>query len=270
MIIDTLKILDTIPKIDTLYRDTVSKLIIQTDTFDWDKLIDVIIAALCASIFTLFFRIIYEKYVDNKRRRTIEDNMNSKIITQTTLCKLLPGKSIANMKQLLGQPLIHRDGSLDIYEWAEDLRNPKFAANLEKKKTLQCYIYKFKNINIKITSVDDKTIDSLTIVPHLKQQVDITDLIKDELILNKSKFKFDNTNFDFKVTSIIDYLIIVRVTRLSPLNRNYSFFFIDYEESKKYYESDNVDDLKGAIINGVCITDYGNNEIHYIFDSELV
>lgn len=229
---------------------------------------------LLGAILTLGGRWVIELIRDKRRKSKIEDNMNNKIITATTLCKLTPGKSIDIMKQLLGEPLVYREDDFDLQKYTQDPDYAPFVGEIQPPENiLKSYTYKFKNTSVKITSYDNKRINSLTIIPHHKQKLDISDIFFDDMILNKTKFTKKLSEWygiNAMYTSTRDYFAFAKIGLSNPHYKYFTFFFDDSESLGKYANSKDIKDLIGLTINGICITSFATEEIYYIFIPEIL
>jgi len=209
-------------------------------------------------IITIGGRWLIELIRDKRKGRTIEDNIGGKVVESKILKKLLPGTTISNMKELLGEPLKHH---------LEDWSILKKGANEDVKTN--SYIYVLKNAALKITTKDNLKIDTLTIIPAFKKKINISDITLFKIKLGKTKFTKEITDLANKYggyQSVRQFVKCLRISIPNPIYKNFTFFFYDGETHIK----GDYSKLIGATIDGVCITNMGDDEdSFYIFDYEL-
>lgn len=229
--------------------------------------------AVAGGIVSQIIRWVIEHFRDKNKEKKIDDKMSKKVITSAILIKVMPGKSISMMKELLGEPLVYREEDFELYSYSKEMTDKDNTGSIDdfgKPPVTYSYLYKFKNSRIKVTSTDDKIINSLTIIPNHNEKIDISDLVWDKMTLNKTVFSKELAewyNFDFMFTTARDFLAMVKISLGNPLYKHYTFFFYG-DEVSKYQKSKDYKDLIGSKINGVCITGFGTDDIYHIFDLE--
>lgn len=212
----------------------------------------------------------------DKRKRLISFPNTERIIDKTIFEKLSPGRSVELMKTVLGTP----DKSYEDYEpifkeyreEEEGLLIQEFDTETDKefheetKYKTRAYFYDFKNAQVKITSKDRETIDSLAV--EIKEgTIDVSDLLlgwiqeeseNDEKFLlgkaNVSKGLVDISRSEY-VFSRYDHVFILSVYTAAPLYTHYSYFgYPNYKEGIEI-SKDNAESFIGGTITGVCLHD---------------
>lgn len=228
---------------------------------------------VAGGIVSQLIRWIAEHFRDKYKEIKIDTKMSKKVISSSILVKVMPGRSISIMKELIGEPLEYRNEDFDLFSYKKESENEVFTPNIDhsgKQQTFSSYLYKFKNSRIKITSLDDKSINSLTIIPNHDEKLDISDLIWHKVILNKTVFSNELAVwhvFDFMFMTARDFLAMVKISLGNPLYKHFTFFFYG-EEVATYRKSKDYKDLIGSKINGICITDFATDDVFHIFDLE--
>jgi hypothetical protein len=86
-----------------------------------------------------------------RQGRVVRHPNAEKIISESIYYDLSPGKTVQLMKEMLGVPTKY--SRLDFPVFSED------------EAETQSYLYMFKNAFVKITSRDNESIDTLTVLP---------------------------------------------------------------------------------------------------------
>jgi hypothetical protein len=92
------------------------------------------------------------KAAENKRlasEKIIKHQHRDRVITDDIFIDLAPRKSIALMKELLGAPKIYSGVDFPIFS--------------DDERQTHSYLYVFSNGMVKVTSVNNETIDTLTV-----------------------------------------------------------------------------------------------------------
>ncbi len=218
----------------------------------------------------LFFR---ERSKDRKQLLITFPN-SARIIDKTVFEKLSPGRSVELMKTALGTPdktYLESDPIFEEYrEEEQGLLVRQFNSEEEREKyeeskyEITAYFYDLKNAQIKVTSKDKMTIDSLAV--EVKEgTVDASDLPlgwiqaedekRENLLLGKTKVTKDlveSSRLEY-VFSRYDNIFVLSIFTAAPLYTHYSYF--GYPEHKEDIEvsKDNPESFIGGTITGVCL-----------------
>lgn len=206
------------------------------------------------------FQQIYQNRKEKKSNALIKSNHLDKIIDKNILNTLKPEANIGIMHNLLGVPL--RVFKKDDFVFSE------------KSIRTNSFLYSFKNTNIKITSEDNQSIDSITLISNDKI-FDISNLISEfglnsgvlnkarvnqELINNsRSTFIEAREDYSFAFTYSIAKPFYLDVTLFGPCEKNFH----------EYFETQDPNNFLNGIINGVCIAKYMSEKSFYIYQYEL-
>jgi hypothetical protein len=201
---------------------------------------------------------------EKKHRETVKDEMNDKVVTQKNILKLLPGKTVNNMKSMLGEPLIYNLYDFNVHEMATGF--------VEDNDNTHAYLYRFKNVDLKITSKNNVSIDSLTIMPRDNNKVELSDLFLDKMVINESRLGISMEQLVLKhslITNMIHRFAYVQIYYGSPIFKNLTCFFIDNDTVEPYTMKKDVQQLLNKKIEGVCISSSMNNHAYYIYPNEF-
>ena len=242
---------------------------------------EILIALISSVVSGLAVWLIQQAYTNKRERRreeadrTIKSLNDNRVVSDDIFETLAPGRSIELMKEMLGVPDIFRRRDAPLFvdmlllpDGEEDLAEDK----LDKSIDTHSYIYMFKNAHVKITSRDNVSIDSLTVMSEDKS------LSADSLLLPEG---IESAGFgDLKVTSdLTDAIMYHRYIRTMkdsffamnaptgpPMHQHLTFFGYS-EKSNEYEETNDPKILIGAHIEGVCIS-ANLGDVYYIYDYE--
>lgn len=205
---------------------------------------------------------IIQEYRYKMQRVTIEDIYSKKLLTSDIINKLMPGYSISKMKELLGNPSILKSDP-DWLVFDEDI-------NIKTNS----YIYLLKNYIVKINSLDNIKIDSITIKykHNTNNYIDISPLLLDSFNIKIGKSKVTNEIIklaqNFKaLRTIKENCGVIQFTLPNPIYKTFTFFIYS-DKLMEFIESNNIEYLLDGIIIAVCISDDKVNS-YFIFDYEL-
>jgi hypothetical protein len=122
------------------------------------KLEDIITGVVSGAIGGLIVWALQQWYLNRREnKKQSEENIIKarhleKIITDNIIWSLRPGANIELMKELLGVATKQSNSDWPIFE--------------ENMKETHSYLYSFKNAYLKITSANNRAIDSITLLPH--------------------------------------------------------------------------------------------------------
>lgn len=182
-----------------------------------------------------------------------------RIITESIISVLRPGSNIELMRELLGVPTAQSNSDWLIFK--------------EEEKNTNSYLYIFKNAYVKITSEDNKTIDSFTIFPHdnsFKIDEFVFPCNTKSNALNEMKVCKDliksATNHTF-IHTTIDASFAIEIYIPNPLYQYYTYFGYGPDNSFKYHESKDPNLFIGGTVNGLCISN-SEGDAHFIYCME--
>ena len=225
---------------------------------------DIVIALISSVVSGVAVWLISQAYNDWRERRrekaskTIKSLNDDKTVSDDIFWTLGPGRSVALMKQMLGVQ--------DIFRRAD---NPIFS---DQQVTTHSYFYMFKNAHVKITSRDNESIDSITVIPMDESLSADTLLIPEEVRPTKfGQLKVwpelaASPYHHMYISTIKDSSFALEETIGPPTNLHYTFFGYS-DRSNEYEESGDPKVFVGSVINGVCVS-ASSEDIYYIYDYE--
>lgn len=222
---------------------------------------EIVIAIASSAVGGILVWVIQQFYLNRRERkrenaqRRIRASHSDKVITDDIFMDLGPGKSIALMKEMLGAP--HK---------FKRIENPVFS---EGDTETNSYLYFFNNSIVKLTSKDNETIDTLTVFPDERLSVEglffpCTDR---SYQFNKVKVCRELINEHTYISTIRDASFAVRYGVAAPHYLSFTYFG-SVEDLWAYRESNNPDLLIGGVIEGVCVSQQGEDAF-FIYDYEL-
>jgi len=182
-----------------------------------------------------------------------------KILDKSTLYSLKPEMNIETVKETLGKAII---------EFTED--DPVFKETVCKTNS---FIYIFKNANVKITSKDNKKIDTITVFPTDKKfdfENYANHLNLKSYIFNKARVN-DSLISESKHTFLAarhDYSFAFKYSLANSFYLQITLFGHFEKDWEIYFKDKNPDIFLNCTINGICISGY-NEETYYIYQYEL-
>lgn len=212
--------------------------------------------------------ILIERYYISKKeliqKSTIIHESTDKILEGKNLEKLSPGTTIGNMKSMLGEPFKYKD---EDWSLLKDMNNDRISTHV--------YLYNLKNCQLKVTSKNNISIDTVTVLAKYPNEIDLSDVfLGNELILGKSTINDEiikNASKHRERRTMKDVVGIVETFIASPLYKTVTYFTDDVEKVFRYIEGNDVENLRKAIISGVCISKYmDDSDSFYIFMYELI
>ena len=224
---------------------------------------EILIALLSSILGGVVVWIVQQIYLnrrENKRlasEKIIKHEHRDRVITDDIFIDLAPRKSIALMKELLGAPKIY--SRVDFPVFSDDERQT------------HSYIYLFSNGMVKITSIDDETIDTLTVFGD--SSLSVEGLF---FPCEAKSYKFEEVNVcaelieEGEVTSLHtmrDSSFAIKYTVGPPIALSITCF----GHSDKVWEYRKLQDSRrfiGEAIEGVCVSQQGEDAF-FIYDSEL-
>lgn len=224
-----------------------------------DLAINIIVGTL-SGFLGAFILYLIQEYRVKKNKLIISDFEDERIIDRDVIEKLTPGFSIEKAKTVLGAPLIHRKMDTTIFE-----------VDVETNS----YIYNFKNSLLKITSQDNIKIDTTTILLKYKSKDIIKfipsifdDDVKPFGKCKAEKFILDLVRNHTSLRTMKDASCGIEVFIPNPLYKNFTYFCEYSKHLENYYNSNDINDLLGAVIIGVCLSDEEKMSF-YIYENEL-
>jgi len=199
-----------------------------------------------------------------ERRRTrqgrVVRNPNAeKLVSENLFHDLSPGTTIALMRQMLGVP--NNYARLDFPVFSED------------EAETHSYLYIFQNAFVKITSRDNETISTLTVLP-LEDSFPMSSLLLPDDVTAKKFRDFIVTpqlvEYEYNhtyISTLRDSAFAIEFLTGAPTHLHYVFF--GYGGSREEYENANGPKVFiGQKVNGLCIS--STEEAYYIYDNELL
>lgn len=201
-----------------------------------------------------------------RQGRVVRDPNAEKLVSQNLYHELSPGKTIELMKQMLGVPNNYSRLDFPVFSEAEAETNPQ-------AEETHSYLYLFKNAFVKITSRDNETISTLTVLP-LEDSFPMSSLLLPDDVTAQRFRDFTVTpqlvehewNHTY-ISTLRDSAFAIEFLTGAPTHLHYVFF--GYGGSKEQYENAKSPKvLIGQKINGLCIS--STEEAYYIYDNELL
>jgi hypothetical protein len=195
-------------------------------------------------------------YLKKVEQKTISGKNLEKIISDDIFEQLRPGRTVEKMREILGVP--------------NKLLTLDYPIYSENEKQTNSYIYMFQNANVKITSVDNKEIDSITILGYDNSlAIDYEPLSQSNCQLNVATIPIElaESPEHLPIRTRLDQSFAISIPSYPP-EYIYLTYFGYGENVHKYYESNNPKFLVGEIIDGFCMS-HTSKEVFYIYDFEL-
>lgn len=207
---------------------------------------------------------VIQQYYLNRREKerleslqVIKSSHSDKIITTEIFFDLAPGKSIELMKQMLGAP--RTCGRLDAPVFSND------------SVETHSYLYFFQNGMLKITSVDNEVIDTLTVFGDSRLSVEKLFYPVESPTYSLGEVKVCAELVAAGEVSIIasmrDSSFAIRYTVPAPIYLSYTYFG-GSDKVWDFRKSNDATVFIGETIEGVCISRQ-SQEAYFISDSEL-
>ena len=229
------------------------------------KLDDIITGIISGTFGGLIVWGLQQWYLNRKENKKSDEDKIVKpkhlerVITDSIISNLQPGTNIELMRELLGVPTKQSNSDWPVFK--------------EEAKTTNSYLYILKNAYIKITSEDNKTIDSFTLFPSdntFKINEFVFPCDTNENILNEMKVCKEliesATNHTF-INTRIDASFAIEIYIPNPLYQNYTYFGYGPDNSFEYHKSKDPNLFIGGTVNGVCISNSEGNA-YFIYDTE--
>jgi len=221
------------------------------------KLDDIITGVISGTFGGLIVWALQQWYLNRKEnKKSNEDKIVKpknleRVITNSIISDLRPGTNIELMRELLGVPTKQSNSDWPIFK--------------EEEKATNSYLYILKNAYIKITSEDNKTIDSFTLFPHdnsFKMDEFVFPCNTNGNGLNEmkvcKKLIESSTNHTF-IHTRIDASFAIELYIPNPLYQNYTYFGFGPENAFEYLKSKDPNLFIGGTVNGVCISNSEGN-----------
>lgn len=223
---------------------------------------DILINFISAIIGGLIVWIIQQAYLNKKEKRKdtfVKIAQSEKIIDKGIIYSLRPGIDVDLVKETLGKPLKIFDEDSPVFN--------------EIVRQTTSYLYSFKNANIKVTSKDNKEVDTITIFPN-DQTFDFKNYAS-ELNLNSHKLNKARVNNELLsksqhnfLAARHDYTFALNYAISNPLYIQITLFGSCEGDWHGYFETKDPKIFLNGVINGICISGY-NEEAYYIYQYEL-
>lgn len=202
-----------------------------------------------------------QEYRYKKQKSTIEDDYSKKLLTSDIVNKLMPGYSISKMKEMLGSPTIF-NCELDWKIFDE-----------ENEIKTNSYLYLLKNAIVKINSVDNTKIDSITIKCKTNKYVDISPVLLNSFEMKIGKTKVTNEIIKLAqnikaLRSMKESCGVIQFTLPNPIYKTFTLFIYS-NTINEFISSNKTDNLLDGIIIAICISNNTSNS-YFLFDYELI
>ncbi|WP_175622944.1 hypothetical protein [Chryseobacterium schmidteae] len=220
-----------------------------------------IISGIIGGIIVIIIERIINRHdkVKELKNGTSPKNLNSNIVLTNELIETFhPQRNYVKVKEILGSP----DKSYEDFSIFEDVSN-------ESEKYISD-LYFLKNANLKITTVDSKSIHSITVfsytkkieIPSLFYPCENTDLNLGEAKVCEEVIKY--TNRHTPVHTIRDLGFAIQNYSGAPFYKYITFFcFDDITKAKETYD---LNEFVGKPIEGFCLS--SSDSAFYIHDYE--
>jgi hypothetical protein len=217
------------------------------------------ISAIIGGILVWVIQQNYQNRRENKKLNFIKLNQTEKVIDPEIINTLKPEMHIDLMREHLGNPLkIFKEDS------------PVFN---ETTVQTNSFLYSFKNANIKITSKNNQSIDTITVFPN-DNTFDIGNYTE-HLNLNSNKLNKARVNSELISNSEHtflaarhDYTFAFNYAIPNPLYLKITLFGSSSNDFHEYFEKKNSALFLNGLITGICVSDY-DEEAYYIYQYEL-
>ncbi|HSD09310.1 hypothetical protein [Flavobacterium sp.] len=218
------------------------------------------ISAIIGGLIVWLIQQLYQNKKERKNNELIKAHHIDKIIDKNMLNSLKPGTNLAVMFDVLGIP--QKKFIKDELVYQEDI--------IETNS----YIYIFKNADIKITSKDNQTIDSVTLLANDKT-FDISNFVShlnlNSEVLNKARVN-NNLILDSKSTFIAsrhDYSFAFNYSIGNPFSLDITLFGKSENGWHNYFDDKDPNLFLNGLITGICLSKYMSDESFYIHQYEL-
>lgn len=218
-----------------------------------------IISGFLGGLVVWLFQQSYINKRENHKKNFIKLSQSQKIIDKDIIFLLRPGDNLDIIKETLGNPMkvFNQD-------------SPVFSDSSFKTKS---FLYSFKNANVKITSEDNQSIDSITIFPN-DETFDISGYTN-HLNLNSNKLNKAKVNTQLISSSLHtflaarhDYAFALNYNIANPLYLSMTLFGYSTSNFHEYFETKNPNLFLNGVITGICISNY-TKDSYYIYQYEL-
>jgi len=218
------------------------------------------ISAIIGGLIVWLVQQLYQNKKERKNNELIKASHIDKIIDKDILNSLKPEMNLELMHDMLGIPLKKFNEDQLVYN--------------DKLIVTNSYLYSFKNADIKITSVDNQTIDSVTLLAidktfdvsnfvshfNLKSGILNKARVNNELIL-KSKSTF--------ITARHDYSFAFNYSIGNSFYLDITLFGTFEKDWHEYFQNKDPSLFINSLITGICISKYLSEKSFYIYQYEL-
>lgn len=218
----------------------------------------------------------FEREKQIKESLRVKSKNSQRTIDSEIFYFLSPGKSIESMKDILGVANVISNEDYPVFE--DEFINPRQViedSKIEVENKTNSYLYLFKNASVKVTSKNNKSVDSLTVINY-DEDLDFEYLLfswgNDENgrfgKTKVSKDMVENCDRHTLIQTRIDNSFVLTFNTPAPTYFTYTYFGFCYKHSS-YHKEQNPIEFINSFIDGVCISK-SENDIYYIYDSEMV
>jgi hypothetical protein len=217
------------------------------------------ISAIIGGLIVWVVQQYYQNKRENKKSNFIKLNQAKKIIDPEIVYSLKPGMHIDLMREHLGNPM-------KIFKEDNTVFNEKIVET-------NSFLYSFKNANIKVTSKNNQSIDTLTVFPK-DSTFEIGNYTED---LNFNSNKLNKARVNSKLISNSEHTFLAarhdstfafNYSIPNPFYLKITLFGTSINDFHEYFDKQNPELFLNGLITGICISDY-NEEAYYIYQYEL-
>lgn len=198
--------------------------------------------------------------VNGSEINVTQNNVQSKVLTNDIIDALSPERNYAKVKELLGEP----DKTITDHSIFEES-----VCSKKELEYIKSDIYFLKNAKLKITTLDERSIHSITVFSHdgkLTLPRNYNFYALDNIIIGEAQVSKDfilNSRIE-SVRTRIDSATAIQTHMGSPVYKYLTYFIdghLDDEQDPDYAS------LAGSRIKGFCLSD--SDMAFYIYDYEL-
>ena len=216
--------------------------------------------AVIGGLIVLLIQQIYQNRRENKRSKSTHSSVNLKKLDKEVLNILKPGVNLALSIDILGNPT-------RVFSEDDNFINDEMVMT-------NSYLYVFKNALLKITSEDNITIDTITLltsdksfeIKYLLPEFKMNSNKLNMAVINKEisssvehKFIAARHDYAFAFYYSIPNAYYIDVTLFSYCKGNWH----------EYFETKNSDIAINGEIFGICLSKYMSEKSFYIYQNEL-
>lgn len=225
-----------------------------------DEIILSLGSAILGGLVVWIVQQVYQNSREKKKSRTTNSGTFLKKLDNNVLHILKPGVSLALSKDILGNPF-------RLFKEDDNIKEDKII-------NTNSYLYIFKNAFLKITSQDNLTIDTITLLAQDKTFE--MQFLAPEFGLKSSKLNkaFINKNIAHNIEHKFiaarhDYTFAFYYSIPNPFYVDVTLYSYCKNNWHDYFETKNPDVAVNGKIFGICLSQYMSDKAFYIYQSEI-